>query len=291
MFSHYEQQQQQQHYHYAQPPQQQQMSQYTGNVFSDVLAAPVGRYNAQWLWLDLECSGLEPTAANFGILEIAAAITNEDLNIIETFHVVVHQPQHILNTASRWCIGHFGSRSGGGNDLFEQSRASAITEAVAGEMLEAFIVKHAKMRRVKVSDAMCVPTTAAKRDLFKVSTFGDVTLADEEPKPAPRASGGGQQHDFYRVMLAGCSCYFDRAVILARFPNLRKYVAHKIIDTTSVLEIARRWRPDVLQALPPAASGHRALPDVLESIALMVWFMRTVLYARPVVGPQMHMMH
>lgn len=251
-------------------------------------------YKTQWLWLDLECTGLDPMSPMFGILEIAAAVTDDDLTVVDTLHLVVHQDDAILNAASSWCNAHFGNRMQGGNDLFEQSRASVITEEEAGLQLEAFILKHAQMRRSKQSYAVNNnPASNTKRQFFEAAAFGDVEAAGEDGAPpliippvlkqepvvqkkqasiTSAKAGQQQQHDVYRVMLAGCSVYYDRHVINTRYPGLRKYIAHKVVDATSVLEIVRRWRPDVSNGLQCAQGCHRALPDMLESIQLLKYF-------------------
>ncbi|KAG5182034.1 hypothetical protein JKP88DRAFT_272889 [Tribonema minus] len=253
------------------------------------------RYDATWIWCDIECTGLDPTSPGFGVLEIAAAVTGDDLTVQDTFHVIIHQPDRVLAGASSWCAEHFGPRYAGGNDLFQQCRASVISEAEAGELLEAFIVKHAKPRKARAAAAAEVPEAVVKRNVFKTAEFGDVIedgdamAGDIEAQDTRRHRAGpaygrprprAQQHDVYRVMFAGCSCYFDRGVILNRFPNLRKYIAHKTIDVTSVLEITRRWRPDLLRSLPAPQGTHRALPDVLESICLLRWVMTNLFAAR-----------
>ena len=248
------------------------------------------RYDSVWLWCDIECTGLDPTAPNFGILEIAAAVTGDDLTVRDTFHVIVNQPPRVLASASRWCLEHFGPRHVGGNDLFEQSRASVINETDAGTLLEAFIMKHAKPRKGRAAEASEDQDSLNKRNMFRAAEFGDVMdEAAGVDKPNARTGGDAaairagsryQQHDVFRVMFAGCSCYFDRGVVLAKYPNLRKYIAHKTIDTTSLLEVARRWRPDLLRSLPAPQKAHRALPDVLESICLLRWVMTNLFGSR-----------
>lgn len=69
-------------------------------------------------------------------------------------------------------------------------------------------------------------------------------------------------------MLAGCSVHFDRMVLLQRYPQLKDLIGHKTMDVTSLLEAARRWRPDATLHLPPPSSAHRAMPDTLETIGL-----------------------
>jgi oligoribonuclease (3'-5' exoribonuclease) len=175
------------------------------------------RYNALWVFVDLETTNLDPTVSNFGILEIAAGVVDDSMAIIDTFHVVVHQPRHIINGSSRWCKQHFGSRLDGGNDLFSQCEASTISEAEAGNMLHAFILKHAKER--------CPETNTSenmRRKYFQAAEFVPVEQAVEEavlPPPTVDMDAEAEfvplnmvgikdkeenkKTEYYKVMLAG----------------------------------------------------------------------------------------
>lgn len=75
----------------------------------------------------------------------------------------------------------------------------------------------------------------------------------------------------HRVMLAGASVWFDRLSILTIWPFLHKYISHRVIDVSSLLEVARLFRTDTLPSLPPTSGIHRTDPDVYESINLMRW--------------------
>jgi oligoribonuclease (3'-5' exoribonuclease) len=242
------------------------------------------RYNALWLFCDLECTGLDPTAPNFGVLEIAACVVNNGMSVIDSFHVVVHQPPHVIAAASKWCKKHFCSRAEGGNDLFAQCEASAITEEAAGTLLEAFIMRHAKPRRRNHDDTE--EEGARKRQLFQTVAFQTIddemaTHADGPPaaaadavEPPPTGGPPPEEPGVYRLFLAGNSVYFDRNVLLTKYPYLARTIGHKTIELSSLLEICRRWRPDLLRSLPPAQDTHRALVDVMESVALLGWFWR-----------------
>jgi hypothetical protein len=51
----------------------------------------------------------------------------------------------------------------------------------------------------------------------------------------------------------------------------------------SIKELVRRWYPKVYFQLPKKSGGHRALSDIRESIAELVYYRKTVLVEAP--GP------
>ena len=48
-------------------------------------------------------------------------------------------------------------------------------------------------------------------------------------------------------------------------PDLEKYFFYRLIDVSTIKELARRWNPEVV-AKKENTSQHRALSDVKESI-------------------------
>lgn len=56
------------------------------------------------LWLDLEMSGLDPDKDV--ILEVAAIITNKDLEELSSFQKVVHQSEFLLKGMDEWNTSH-----------------------------------------------------------------------------------------------------------------------------------------------------------------------------------------
>ena len=58
------------------------------------------------LWMDLEMTGLD--VVNDKILEIAAIITDYEMNEIDQKHYIVFQPQIVLDTMNDWCKKHHG---------------------------------------------------------------------------------------------------------------------------------------------------------------------------------------
>ncbi len=58
------------------------------------------------LWMDLEMTGLDEK--NDHILEIAAIITDSELNALDHKHFIVYQPESILENMNEWCKTHHG---------------------------------------------------------------------------------------------------------------------------------------------------------------------------------------
>ncbi len=66
--------------------------------------------------------------------------------------------------------------------------------------------------------------------------------------------------------LCGNSIWQDRRFLSRHMPTLEAYLHYRIIDVSSLKELARRWRPDLLDALKKE-NAHTALADIRESIA------------------------
>jgi oligoribonuclease len=57
-------------------------------------------------WLDLEMTGLDVESC--AIIEVAAIVTDLELNPLEEYTRVVQQPQAVLDTMDAWCIKTHG---------------------------------------------------------------------------------------------------------------------------------------------------------------------------------------
>jgi len=88
------------------------------------------------VWIDLEMSGLDYNKDV--IIEIAAIVTDADLNIIATGpNLIVNQPDDILDNMNPWCM-EVHSQSG----LIEASKKSTISVAQAEEEVLRFLEEH-----------------------------------------------------------------------------------------------------------------------------------------------------
>lgn len=65
--------------------------------------------------------------------------------------------------------------------------------------------------------------------------------------------------------LCGNSIWQDRRFLVRYMPHLDAFCHYRNIDVSTLKELARRWRPEVLDGFEKKGS-HRALDDILESI-------------------------
>lgn len=83
--------------------------------------------------------------------------------------------------------------------------------------------------------------------------------------------------------LCGNSIGTDRGFIIRDMPELDGYLHYRMIDVSSIKELARRWYPRVYFGQPPKGLAHRALADVRESIRELAYYRQTLFVPAP--GP------
>lgn len=66
------------------------------------------------------------------------------------------------------------------------------------------------------------------------------------------------------ALLAGNSVHIDREFIRVNMPKLAAFVHYRIIDVSTIKELALRWYPHIPAF--PKVEPHRAHDDILESI-------------------------
>ncbi|HCX86181.1 MAG TPA: oligoribonuclease [Micrococcales bacterium] len=80
-----------------------------------------------------------------------------------------------------------------------------------------------------------------------------------------------------KAPLAGNSVGTDKVFLERDMPALIEHLHYRVIDVSSVKELARRWYPRAYFASPRKAGGHRALADIGESIDELRYY-RTALF-------------
>jgi oligoribonuclease len=66
-------------------------------------------------------------------------------------------------------------------------------------------------------------------------------------------------------------------------PALDELLYYRIVDVSSVKELARRWYPKAYYSAPEKAGDHRALADIRESVAELRYYRQAVFVPPP--GP------
>ncbi|MGI8697231.1 MAG: oligoribonuclease [Mycobacteriales bacterium] len=80
--------------------------------------------------------------------------------------------------------------------------------------------------------------------------------------------------------LAGNSIGTDRGFLARDMPELDGHLHYRMVDVSSIKELARRWYPRVYFAKPEKGLAHRALADIHESITELRYY-RDALFPAP----------
>ncbi|HWO23062.1 MAG TPA: oligoribonuclease [Kofleriaceae bacterium] len=86
-----------------------------------------------------------------------------------------------------------------------------------------------------------------------------------------------------RPVLAGNSIHQDRRFIRRYMPKLDARLHYRMVDVSTIKELARRWFPQIIARQPPKNDTHRALDDIRESIDELRYY-RAHVFA-PVTAP------
>ena len=89
--------------------------------------------------------------------------------------------------------------------------------------------------------------------------------------------------DGSRPPLAGNTVATDRSFLARDMPGLESFLHYRIVDVSSIKELARRWFPRAYFQAPDKRGNHRALADIQESIEELRYYRETVFVPSP--GP------
>ncbi|MBO3748261.1 oligoribonuclease [Streptosporangiaceae bacterium NEAU-GS5] len=110
---------------------------------------------------------------------------------------------------------------------------------------------------------------------------GGVTLAEAEAIVLEYIRGHIAEPK--KAPLCGNSIATDRSFLARDMPIVDAYLHYRMIDVSSIKELARRWYPRVYFASPEKQGGHRALADITESIRELRYYRAAVFVPQP--GP------
>lgn len=114
-----------------------------------------------------------------------------------------------------------------------------------------------------------------------VELAGGISMADAQAQVMAYV----REHvsDQRKAPLAGNTVGTDRGFLARDMPELDAFLHYRIIDVSSIKELARRWYPRAYYNAPRKDGGHRALADIRESIEELRYYRRAVFVPDP--GP------
>jgi oligoribonuclease len=86
-----------------------------------------------------------------------------------------------------------------------------------------------------------------------------------------------------KAPLCGNSVSTDRGFLARDMPALEQHLHYRLVDVSSIKELARRWYPRAYFNSPEKNGNHRALADIRESIAELRYYREAVFVPQP--GP------
>jgi oligoribonuclease len=121
--------------------------------------------------------------------------------------------------------------------------------------------------------------TLAAMDAWNQGTHGRSGLIDrvkasvlDEAAVEAQALAFLQEHVPAKASpMCGNSICQDRRFLARWMPALEDYFHYRNLDVSSLKELARRWKPDLMKGVPKEGK-HEALADVYESIAELKYY-------------------
>ena len=86
-----------------------------------------------------------------------------------------------------------------------------------------------------------------------------------------------------KAPLCGNSIATDRGFLARDMPELDGWLHYRMVDVSSVKELARRWYPRAYYQAPVKGGGYRALADIRESVLELAYYRRAIMVPQP--GP------
>ncbi len=85
-----------------------------------------------------------------------------------------------------------------------------------------------------------------------------------------------------KAILAGNSVGTDKMFLEANMPEVIDHLHYRLVDVSSIKELAKRWYMGAYAESPQKHGGHRALADILESIQELEYYRRVLFPSEPV---------
>jgi len=86
-----------------------------------------------------------------------------------------------------------------------------------------------------------------------------------------------------KAPLAGNTVGMDKIFLERDMPELSAWLHYRVVDVSSIKELARRWYPRAYFQSPEKTGGHRALGDIQDSIRELRYYREAIFVEAP--GP------
>ena len=86
-----------------------------------------------------------------------------------------------------------------------------------------------------------------------------------------------------KAPLGGNTVSTDRVFLARDMPELEAHLHYRIVDVSTVKELARRWYPRAYYQSPEKTGNHRALGDIIDSINELRYYREAIMVPAP--GP------
>ncbi|AXR73344.1 MULTISPECIES: oligoribonuclease [Auritidibacter] len=85
------------------------------------------------------------------------------------------------------------------------------------------------------------------------------------------------------ALLAGNTVGQDKLFLTKEMPAVTDHLHYRIVDVSSIKELAKRWFVDAYENAPEKSGNHRALGDIVDSINELRYYRDTIMVPSP--GP------
>ncbi|WP_136089888.1 oligoribonuclease [Auritidibacter ignavus] len=85
------------------------------------------------------------------------------------------------------------------------------------------------------------------------------------------------------ALLAGNSVGQDKLFLTKEMPAVTDHLHYRIVDVSSIKELAKRWFVDAYENAPEKSGNHRALGDIVDSINELRYYREAIMVPSP--GP------
>ena len=86
-----------------------------------------------------------------------------------------------------------------------------------------------------------------------------------------------------KAQLGGNSVGTDKTFLVRDMPEVIEHLHYRIVDVSTIKELARRWYPRAYYRSPEKTGNHRALGDIKDSITELRYYREAVFVPQP--GP------